>query len=144
MNIKRILLGAAAATVVALSPLSAAPASAVGDVKGPRCADITDGAGFYNGTSVNLRLTLAAPSCRAVTYTLYVLNADGTTELATAEATRTDGTFVFFDNVASNTTDSTVCVYATTSVGRHVFDRAPDSGCVPLTVNGGAPAQSFR
>jgi len=145
MNIKKVCLAVAAAAVVAASPLSVAPASAAsGDVRGPACADIADGAGFFNESGVNLRIELAATSCRQVRYTLYVLSADGATPLATSTPTRTDSTFVFFDAVAVSTVTTSVCVYATTSVGRHIFDRAPDTGCIPLVLNGGAPAQSFR
>ncbi len=140
MNIKRSLSAAAVVLATALIP---APVAAASDVRGPACADVTDGAGVYNASGVSLRLSLAAPSCRQATYTLYVLSADGTTQLVTATATRTDGTFAYFDNVAVPGDHSTVCVYATTSVGRHVFDRAPDEGCVILGA-GGVPALSMR
>ena len=140
MTIKRLLFAAA---VVLAAPLISAPTAAASDVRGPACADVADGAGFYNSTGVSLRLALAAPTCRQVTYTLYVLSADGTSQLVTATATRTDGTFAFFDNVTVPGDPSMVCVYATTSIGRHVFDRAPDSGCVVLG-GAGVPALSMR
>ncbi len=133
----------AAAVVLATTSAGAVPGDT--DVRGPRCADIVDGAGFYDGTEVNFRETLAAPSCKQVTYTLYVLDEPGdTTPLATASQTG-DGTStnVFF-RVAVADDDSTVCVYGTTSIGGKIFDRAPDTGCVTLAVGGGAPAGRFR
>lgn len=143
-TIRTLVLAPALALVLA-TPAGAAPASDT-DVRGPACADITDGAGVFDGSDVNFRLTLAAPSCRSVTYNLVVLDEDGdTTPIATATASG-DGSSnqVFFTDVAASDPDGTVCVYATTRVGNHVFDRAPDEGCMELTVDGPPSGQKFR
>ena len=113
------------------------------DVKGPPCADIVEGAGFYTGSSVNFRITTERASCRAVTYTLYVLDEEGGALLATQSQRGTGNTQLFF-NISVSDPDETVCIYATTSVGRHIFDRAPDSGCLELTANEPPPARQFR
>lgn len=125
-----------------ITGLLAVPVAAQ-DVRGPRCADIVDGSGVYDGSTVNFRITTEAASCRAVTYTLYVLDEEGGALLASQSKRGTGNNQVFF-NVSVSDPDETVCVYATTSVGRHVFDRAPDSGCVDLTVGAGPPARFFR
>jgi hypothetical protein len=147
MIMKRILsLAGAAVAVAALSTAVAGAApSPTSDVNGPTCADVTDGAGVYNGTAVNLRLTLAAPPCRSVMYTLYVLSADGTTLLGSSSQTQptADPTRITF-NVPVSDGSTTVCVYATTSIGGHVFDRAPDTGCIQLVVDGPISAQAMR
>ena len=96
---------------------------------------------------VDFHLTLAAPSCRSVTYTLVVLGEAGDpTPLAMATASGDGSSIdVFFLDVAAVDNDGTVCVSATTSAGRHVVDRAPDAGCMELVANDDSSGgQKFR
>lgn len=139
---RRMLLALAGAAALFLG---VAPAvNAIGnDVKGPACADIVAGDGFNTGGSVQFMLSVAAPSCAPVTYTMYVLDEPGdVTPLATAKLSGDGSTDLLF-SIAVTDDDDTVCVYSTTSIGRHVFDRAPDSGCVTLTVGSGPPGQDY-
>jgi hypothetical protein len=140
-----VLIAAVAAFAATVSP-SAGSAPSTSDVKGPACADIvqnnasTTSNGFYDDTGVHFRIALAAPSCKYVTYTLYVLDASGTTQLSSASEPG-DGTDVLLLNAAGS--GDSVCIYLTTSVGNHVFDRAPDSGCGVLALNGGIGATGY-
>lgn len=139
---KRMLLALAGAAALSLG---LAPAvNAVGnDVKGPACADIVAGDGFNLGDEVVFRLTIAVPSCAPVTYTMYVLDEPGdATPIATATLHGNGATDLLF-SIPISDDDDTVCVYSTTSIGKHVFDRAPDSGCVTLTVDVGPPGQDY-
>lgn len=140
-----------AATLLALSG-SAVAATAVPATAetGPKCADIVDGNALYDDTGVHARMLLAAPACKGVTYTLYV--SDGTTtttRLATATGTPTttaagDPAVTFDTAVTDPTSTDGVCLYVTTSRGRHVFDRAPDTGCIDYTLNGEPPLLKYR
>ncbi len=141
LRIAGLVLGMS--TIITAAPAAAAPTDS--DVRGPRCADIVDGAGFYDGTTVFFRITLAASGCRQVTYNLYVLDEAGSTTVLASSAQRGDGTSTqLFYAVPVTDDDSTVCVYATTTIGRKVFDRAPDDGCADLTINGSPPGRGFR
>ena len=127
----------------------------IDDVKGPACTDVlTDNGtqttqGVYDGTQVIFRVVLAAPSCEQATYTLHVLDAGGSTEIASGSQPG-DGasTVLFFSGATAVSvpagTGDTVCVYLTTSIGGHVFDRAPDTGCGALTSGGGAGGTGFH
>lgn len=139
---RRLLLALAGAAALSLG---VAPAvNAIGnDAKGPACADIVAGDGFNTGESVQFMLSVAAPSCAQVTYTMYVLDEPGdATPIATATLSGDRSTDLFF-TIPISDDDDTVCVYSTTSIGKHVFDRAPDSGCVTLTVGSGPPGQDY-
>lgn len=139
---KRMLLALAGAAALSLG---VAPAvNAVGnDVKGPACADIVAGDGANLGHSVQFMLSVAAPSCPQVNYTTYVLDEPGdATPIATATLSGNRSTDLFFSIPVSDD-DDTVCVYSTTSIGKHVFDRAPDSGCVTFTFGVGPPGQDY-
>jgi len=127
------------------------------DVKGPRCTDIVDSTaagvtsrGVYDGAAqtVSFRIALAAPACHQMHYTLYVLAATGdTTPIAVSSSPtlQPGGDVLIFSGLdVSANTDSEVCVYATTSVGHHVFDRAPDTGCLELSSAATSPATGFH
>ena len=134
---KKLILLAAVALVTAIVP---SLAGAVGnDVKGPACADIIGGDVFYP-SSAGARLDLAAPSCAYVTYTLVVLDEEGGQELTRIEESG-DGTAQILLSGQSTDNDSTICVYVETSVGggKHVFDRAKDTGCITLELGGSPP-----
>jgi hypothetical protein len=140
-----VLIAGIAALGATVSP-TAGSAPSTSDVKGPACADIvqnnatTTSNGVYDDSGVHFRIALAAPSCTYVTYTLYVLDASGTTQLSSASV-QGDGTDVLFLDAAGS--GASVCVYLTTSVGNHVFDRAPDTGCGVLALNGGIGATGY-
>ena len=144
---------------IALAALMAVPATAVagpgGDVRGPRCADIVPDnpeavseAGYDGETQqVDAIMATAGPSCRFITYTLYVLDEAGDSTPIATMSVRGDGTnsyVTFFGVDVSENDDTIVCVYVTTSVGRgrHVFDRAPDTGCIELSSAGISPGGS--
>jgi len=129
------------ATLAAVVAVVAAP-GALADVRGPACADIVGGAFTYEEGIVSGSMTLAAPACRQVSYTLHVIHQEsGVTKTTSLEGTLNPAApnRVFFNGAVADD-DGTVCVYATSSIGRHVFDRAPDEGCVE--VSEGAPGQS--
>src|SRR3990170_1544440 len=45
-----------------------------GDVSGPRCADIVDGSGVFDGSEVDFTIETTSASCPGVIYTLHVLD----------------------------------------------------------------------
>lgn len=135
--VKRVgVLCALGVSAVAFA-LAPAVSSAAGEA-GPRCADITGGAFVFDAGMVSGSALLAAPACKQVTYTLYVLDRPGGTLLASSSTpTVLPNGNVKWD-VAATDTDGIVCVYAeTTSNGGKVFDRAPDTGCVEVSSSSG-------
>jgi hypothetical protein len=126
------LLAVGAAVAAAL----AVPSSAV-DTQGPPCADITFGDGSYIAPSLDWRVELAAPSCERVTYTLEIYDLSGQTLLAT-ETISGDGEAIlnFEHTFADGAPADGVCLVGTTSIARHVADRAPNGECVPVTPDG--------
>lgn len=113
------------------------------DVKGPACADIIRGDGITTGTSLEFRITLAAPSCTQVTYTTYVLDDREDTTLLASSSLNGNGSTDLVFSVPFVDDDDTVCIYITSSIGKHVFDRAPDAFCASLTVDAGSPGQDY-
>jgi hypothetical protein len=124
------------------------------DVNGPKCADITSSSWIYSpdGTTATVDLILAAASCPSFSYTLFAQDSEtdtssvGTPESAGGNgAALPDGTgFVSLTmDIPADDRDGEVCLYATTSVGRHVFDRAPNSGCIELIPGGTAGGSGF-
>jgi hypothetical protein len=122
---------------------ASAGAVGVGDAKGPACVDIAGGNFNYNGSIVTGSLTIAAPACKAATYTLVVQSAvGGTTSTTSVIGTPFSGnttTIQFNQAIADD--DGTICVYVTSALGGHVFDRGPDPGatpsCIEISVTGG-------
>lgn len=137
--------------------------------RGPRCADVIGGPGSptYDGTTLrDVQIVLAsAEPCPAVTYTLHVITDPGATEITTSTYTVTsDGTNAVLtfapvtapdsdDDAATTGTEPTIIeYYVTTSLGRHVVDRAPDAGnevaCYDPDpeddVPCGSPSRNFR
>jgi hypothetical protein len=123
------------------------------DAQGPPCGDITSGDGGYSAEGViDFTVFLQAPACSLVTYTFVVTDTGGTTiasvspdaEVCTAET----GGCVHFSVNLGESGPSTVCVYATTTIGGHLVDRAPnmsDPTCPPSSpsislVKGGSGA----
>jgi hypothetical protein len=136
------------ATLVALLALLVTPvvaAAPAGAEPGPRCADYVFGSGSWNGSQLAFRTETARPSCRFVTYTLYVYDeATDTTPLVVSRRTG-DGVDVFTDYILNvSDTDGIIYVYGTTSVGRHIFDRGPDDGLFDLTSDGSSGGKTFH
>jgi hypothetical protein len=131
-----LLLATLALAAVAVTAPSLS-SGAVGDTNGPPCRDITDGQFNYTQTgtgtfNLNAQLLLgddgAAPPCKQLTYTLYVLVDPDSAPVAFAQ----DGA-VQWTGITFSDDDSNICVYATTSHNAKVLDTAPDSGCLVLT-----------
>ena len=91
---------------------------------------------------MNFSVETASASCRGFTYSLYVTDVscpeefgpclDGVAPLVASQVARGNRTTEVALSVeaASSDGDDRVCLYVTSSAGRHVFDRAPDSGCM--------------
>jgi hypothetical protein len=121
---------------------TASPARPGGaDAQGPPCAEITNGDGAYSLEGViDFTVFLQTPVCSFVTYTFVVTDTDGNTitsvspdaEVCTPETP--SGGCVHFLADLGDSGPSTVCVYATTTIGGHLVDRAPnmsDPFCPP-------------
>lgn len=154
MRLRRFLTVLIGVVTLAGLPLSVATAE-----PGPPCADIGEGGGSYStapGTTqefVSAQAETAAVACDRVAYTLNVYSTSGTlltTDAASIADVDTDGdgdadisSLNFFVEVPDG--PAAVCVTITSSVGRHVFDSAPDSlqsGC--LLLDGGVPAGGWH
>jgi hypothetical protein len=147
---RRLALVSLAATGIAATVLAAAAVSLAAGESGPKCADITAETHNYRGTgtgggppgpySFAMELLLAAPACKSITYTVYIVQDPGATPVAVQQSgTSTDGHPQFLTTV--NDDDPTICVYATTtSKGGHVHDRAPDATATPDCLELTAPA----
>ena len=158
MRVRKVLLASLLALGVMLGGGQAIGAPAETKGGGPACADIVRAWGRYispdesgKGT-LTTGLTMAGPSCKGMTYTIYALDDRGDdTVLATRSVRGNKDATVPFGDVAVADDDPEVCVYATTSAGAHVFDRAPAEGCaVPETLPPGPgplandPPNDFR
>jgi len=69
-----------------------------------------------------------------MSYTIYVLDSDqDDAPLLASRTVRGDGTTVVeFGEMPIPGGGQSVCVYATSSAGAHIFDRVPAEGCVNL------------
>jgi hypothetical protein len=127
---------AAALAVAATAALVGAGGVSAVDAKGPPCGDIKMDY-FYSstGTSVTVDLFTPVASCTNVTYTLVVdsspptapVDAQGDGDAALGQ----DGDFVELTTNVSDS-DNTICIYSQSSIGNHVIDRSPDTGCITL------------
>ena len=140
-------LGAALALAIGGYSL-AAPGK---DYSGPKCTDFSGGFGdgytTGGGTEafVNWTITVSVPSCKTADYTLNVIN--GATFTVTSQTLAGNGSQVLsfsIDIGPASSAPSTVCIYATSQNGNSIADRAPDSGCVPLQLNGAPAGQGFN
>jgi hypothetical protein len=129
------------------------------DAQGPPCAEITSGDGGYSLEGViDFTVFLKAPACSFVTYTFVVTDTAGNTlsslspdaEICTPE-TPSGGCVHFSVNLGASG-PSTICFYATTTIGGHLVDRAPnmsDPTCPPsspsnsLVKGGGGASGGF-
>ena len=139
--------------VTALGVAALATTVSAGAESGPRCADITGETHTYRGTgaggappgpySFAMELLLAAPACKQVVYTVYVIQDPGATPTAVPQSgTSSLGSAQFLATIDDD--DPTICVYATAaSKGGHVHDRAPDEGCLELTAPASGGGSGF-
>jgi hypothetical protein len=140
--VKKLLVISVVALALAVTAASA-PA-AIDDVKGPACADITSTSWLYSsdGSTATVDIELGTASCPSVTYTLWVVNSDDDSTSVNSASMRGDGTelspgldvVTVQAAVPLDDRDGEVCLYATTSLGRHVFDWAPDADLDPNCV----------
>jgi hypothetical protein len=147
MTMKRVLLLPLLVAALALSVFASTAGGTMPTDPSRSCADIEGGAGFsWDGATLSGSITLLAPACKSVTYTLYVLNQAGGSLIASAAGVPFSGdpTIVQFSTPVTDT-DTTVCVYATSSSNGHVFDVGAPEGLPCLDVDqGSAPATKFH
>jgi hypothetical protein len=136
--------------VLALAAMAASARAADDDVNGPACADITDTSWLYSldGSTATVDIELGTASCPTVSYTLWLVDSASNSTPVGSASVRGDGTAIAdgLDVVTVNAVvpsddrDEEICLYATTSIGRHFFDRAPDAdldpNCVELIPGG--------
>ena len=139
---RRVRLALLLLTVFLLGVPAANAAPPPGGGGGPACADIVSVSGSFleptpsEKAKITPQLELAADSCRSFTYTVYVLDETGTV-LITSQAVRGGGgTTLQFESMFLPTGVNAACVYVTSGVGNHVFERAPDVGCIVLQSSG--------
>lgn len=133
----------------------------VDDVKGPACADIlvnnehATSVVSHNTTTgtATARIALAAPQCSYVTYTVNIYtdasattlisscSVKGTTTSPGCTLEESGSADVLRFSFTAIDTDSVVCASMTTSIGGHVFDNAPDTGCIEIS---GTPATGYH
>jgi hypothetical protein len=149
---RRIAIVLSLALVAAVAAI--APAGAARDTKGPACANIVDGGGFWDGTTLTFQFTLAKPACGSVTYTLYATtDPNGGTVYSTSSYTVDSNGRLIFSLAVPDPNPTTACdlvyVYGTTSLHNHLADRAPDAGYAQFFDDGttgacGSPSRSFH
>jgi hypothetical protein len=131
---------------LALAAMAGSAPAAVDDVNGPACADITDTSWLYSGdgATATVDIELGTASCPTVSYPLWVVDSATDSTPVSSASVRGDGAALspgldvvtIQAGVPLADQDGEVCLYATTAIGRHVFDRAPDAGCVELIPGG--------
>jgi hypothetical protein len=136
--IKRFLMLAAVAGALCF-PAAVTAAKGTDVVQGPACGNI-DLSGDYTfnaqgadsgPATVFATITTVAPSCKKGTYTVYVFDATGATQLTNCVYPG-DGVTTEFgppcQYTSSNGAD--LCVYATSAGDDgHIIDTAPNEGC---------------
>jgi hypothetical protein len=130
---KRLLVLALLALGLTIVVAPTASPARESDAKGPPCGNITNGDGGYSLTGViDFTVFLQAPACSFVTYSFVVTDTSGNMITSASPDAQTctpetpDGGCVHFSVNLGESGPSTVCVYATTSVGGHEIDRAPN------------------
>lgn len=113
-----------------------ATVSGAGDARGPACADVTGGSGSTGGFVADL----AQAPCSfgpegLVLYTFEVYSDASMTNLLSSSSSFTLLTANQIGFAVGSDADGIVCVALTTSIAKHVIDRAPDSGCVNVTTS---------
>jgi hypothetical protein len=113
--VRRLLgLGALAITTLAFAGVASADH---GDVTRPACADIRNADYFYTFESaVIVNIDTEAPSCRGITYTLYVIVDEGEVVSTSVRGTASTTPLQITSSTFSDS-DAQVCAYVTTSRG---------------------------
>jgi hypothetical protein len=136
------LLGIPVVVALAVAVFTGGAQAAPGE-GGPPCADIISETHNFpastTGTyTLNMQVQLAAPACIGkLSYKLFVVSDAGT-----SEATLTGFSPEGYPQYTFASSDSTICVYATTSSkAGHVYDRAPNADSTPdcLELTAGTP-----
>jgi hypothetical protein len=112
----------------------------------PPCTNINGGGGAFDGSTVLFSVTLDANPCTDIKYRLYVHEGENNQTLLGRSTYQGWNNLSRVDfAVAVSDDDPTVCVHAET-IGRDgkVLDRAPDTGCLPLTVGEDPAGRPFR
>ena len=146
MTLRKIAALGLAASTLALVGTSIAGA-ADNDAKGPACVDIIgpgSGGTYLASGLVTINVKLGAPQCKQFDYSIVLQTAEGTQSLQQA-GTNAEGDVVFFQGMVNTTTNSSVCVSGKVSIGNenHIFDTAPDSGCISLGLSSGGGFTEF-
>jgi hypothetical protein len=145
---KRLIIVPLAAAAMVAAAFTGTAQAAPGE-GGPACTDITgETHNFPSSTTgtytLRMQVSLAAPACLArISYRLFAV-----TDTGTVEATLTGYSAEGYPQFQLDTTDSTICVYATTSAANgHVYDRAPNADatpdCLELTAGSSGGAVGF-
>lgn len=114
-----------------------------------KCVNIEGGVGFsWDGATLSGSISLLAPACKQATYTLVVLpDSTSTTPLTTIVGTLgpANTQLVLFTGPVTDT-DNSVCVYATSAIGGHVFDVGAPVGqpCLVVDTSGSGGSTSFH
>jgi hypothetical protein len=145
---KRVLVLPALGILLALSLFaSGAGATGTGDTNGPACRDLVSGNFTYSTGNVFAgSISINAPACKNVTYTVVIESMVGTTTTTTSllGTPGPDPTLLLLDPTTIADDDGTLCVYVTSSTGGHIVDRGPDAGCLPVVLESGSGGgQSF-
>ena len=146
---KRALILPLVGAALALSVFaSGAGAIGIGDTNGPACRDISGGGFSYDTANVfGGSISVAAPACKNVTYTVVIESQVGTTTTTTSlfGTPVADLTTLQFTPTTIQDDDGILCVYVTSSTGGHIVDRGPDgSGCTDIVRDtGSGGGQSF-
>lgn len=140
------LIAAAALTLSFAGPTAALPGD---DAAGPPCANITGGAAVFSGTGpYTVTFTLETEArCGGVSYTIYVWDsfaAQSAGDPALLVLTERGTTAVSTVAYTFQNADNLVCVYAESSIGGKVLDRAFDNGECNEYLAGGTPAGQFN
>jgi hypothetical protein len=160
MKRARILIGIAAA-LIAVSVLPSG-ALAYGDVKGPPCADLTPsidpkdpaadsaaGEGYTTPGDLVVQQQLSKAACDSMSYTLHVLDGTGVTWLTSSPGTpavdaRTGYPVVQFAvDLSGFGPPAVVCFYMTSAKDSKLLDRAPDTGCSTITLDGAGSPRKY-
>ena len=127
--------------------VAALAASGASGESGPNCADIVGETHNYTydaGTStgrISLQLLLSGgdAACKHITYTLVVSGVSGSPLVVSQKGS------VDFVGITFGDSDNKVCISAeTASAGGHVYDAAPDAGCLEITAGASGGTSGFN
>ena len=134
---KRFLLFALVATALSF-PAGVTAAKGTDVVKGPACGDIDLSVDYTYDTpfatsgpaTAFSTITTAVPSCKKGTYTVYVFDPSGKTQLASCSYAGNGVSTQFGPCSYTSSAGDPLCVYATSeNDDGHIIDVAPNDGC---------------